>query len=296
MFDWLKRLFQKLRPPQGRTPTQLAQWLDVPEETLQPWINGSATGHYYRTFQVPKRNRRGYRQIDAPNDRLKALQRKVYHKLLKSLPVHPAAMGFVPGKSIADNARPHVRQEVVVNIDLQDFFPSTKAERVRRYWQAIGWGETAVAILTNICCYQDRLPQGAPTSPALSNVLNFQLDTRLANLAKRCGAIYTRYADDLTFSFVRYRRNGRFLLHHLPGILAEYGYQIQKKKRIRVQRPHQRQTVTGLVVNDALHLPRTVRRQIRAMRHCREQNRLSGTELSRLEGYEALFKMLDKPQ
>jgi retron-type reverse transcriptase len=185
--------------------------------------------------------------------------------------MHPAATGFVRGRSIADNARPHVRQGVVINLDLADFFPTITAERVAAMFRGLGWDADAATILSRICTDEGRLPQGAPTSPAISNLVCRKLDTRLAELAKRNGGQYTRCADDITFSLPGLGRNKRLrphkgktrpsrsirprrspsrgLLTTIRQIIEEEGFAIQMRKKVRVQRPHQRQTVTGLVVN-----------------------------------------------
>jgi hypothetical protein len=243
----------------------------MPEHELRAWLNGPPNADYsYRRFTIPKR-RGGERTIDAPSEVLKSLQERVYHKLLRRLPVHPAATGFVRGRSIVDNARPHSRRSVVINLDLADFFPSISAERVMRAWRGIGWNKESARILTNICTHEGRLPQGAPTSPAISNLVCRKLDVRLTAYMQKGKSVngrYTRYADDLTFSFETFGRNkprrkkpegaprrqrspvtSRAALRVIRKVIEDEGFRIQKKKRVRIQRAHQRQTATGLVVN-----------------------------------------------
>ena len=289
MLKRLKKLFNR----KGRSLENLAQWLDFPVDSIALWQKGLAPGYRYRSFNIRKRNG-GRRQIDAPSDNLRDLQRRVYHRLLKKLPVHDGATGFVPQRSIVDNARPHVGQTAVINIDLKDFFPSIKQEQVYAYWRHIGWGEEAAQALTHICCYRGRLPQGAPTSPAMSNAINMLLDTRLDKLTRRFGGNYTRYADDLTFSFPKFGPRQRNIIKYIKQILTEQGYEIQKKKKIRIQRSHQQQTVTGLVVNEKVNLPRTTRRKIRAMQHHRQMGKLSPRAEDTLAGYESLLNMIEK--
>ncbi|HSH01185.1 MAG TPA: retron St85 family RNA-directed DNA polymerase [Anaerolineae bacterium] len=290
---FFRRIIDRFRGRRGRDVGVLAEWLGMQEGEIQPWQKGLPSRYRYQTFKIRKK-RGGWRTIEAPNDQLKGLQRLVYQKLLKELPLHEAATGFVAGKSIVDNARPHVGQEVVINIDLKDFFPTIKAHQVMLFWQAIGWSEPAAHILTNICCYRGHLPQGAPTSPALSNAVNRRLDKRLAGLAAKLKGEYTRYADDLTFSFPKFGWRQRNVVPMVKKILQEEGYAIQKKKKIRIQRPHQRQTVTGLLVNEKINLPRKTRRKIRAMQHQRDLGRLSGRGKAELAGYEALLSMVEE--
>ena len=307
----LKSLFKS---SSGRTPADLAKWLDLPEAELREWLSSKpawARGYEYARFSIPKR-RGGARAIEAPNDKLKALQRRILRRLLNPLPIHPAATGFVPGRSIVDNARPHAGRGVVINIDLADFFPTITAERVAQAFRGLGWNQEAATILTNICTYEGRLPQGAPMSPAISNLVCRKLDVRLAALLKRFKGQYTRYADDLTFSLPGLGRNKRLrpkpkgrpalarrpqapsrsILTLIRAIVEEEGFHIQMKKKVRVQRPHQRQTATGLVVNRQVNLPRATRRLIRAMQHRQRLGQLDAEGQRRLKGLEALMDMV----
>lgn len=312
--SWLASLLRLVRG--GRSLAELAAWLSLPEPELREWLGGRPPeprgwNFSYSRFTLRKR-RGGERQIDAPSDALKSLQRCILHRLLNPLPFHPAATGFVPGRSIVDNARPHAGRGVVINLDLENFFPNITAERVRKSFRSLGWGRAAAAILTNICTHEGRLPQGAPTSPALSNLVCRRLDDRLAALVKNAGGGYTRYADDITVSFPRFGRNkplrpkpadrearsrsprsvSRGYLTIIKRIIEEEGFRIQMKKKVRVQRSHQRQTATGLVINREVNLPRALRRRIRAMQHRRQAGRLSEDDQQRLRGLEAFAHMV----
>ena len=272
----------------------LSEWLELPVLALKPWSNGIPSEYKYENFKIPKKSGRGRRDINAPNPGLKVLQRSVYHKLLKRLHLHQAATAYIPGKSIFDNASPHVRQEIVINIDLKDFFGNISSDKVYRYWYFLGWDVETAIILKNICCYRGSLPQGSPTSPALSNLCNQLLDARLEGLARRNKGQYTRYSDDLTFSFSNSYIHKRGILKQIRQILDSEGYMIQEKKRIRIQRSHQRQTTTGLVVNDKVNLPKEMRKRIRSMRHHHSKGTLSKSDIQRLAGYESLLKMIGK--
>ncbi len=142
--------------------------------------------------------------------------------------------------------------------------------------------------------HADHLPQGAPPSPALSNLVNRKLDTRLDKLARKFGGRYTRYADDLTFSFPKYPSRTRKVIAHMRAVVEAEGYKIQMKKKVRVQRVHQRQTATGLVVNATVNAPRALRRKLRAMRHHAQTGRLPESERARLRGWETFVGMVIK--
>jgi len=314
----------------GKDLARLAAWLELPESELRDWLQGRPPEprgqlYTYARFTIPKR-RGGEREIHAPSDALKALQRRIHQRMLNPLPAHSAATGFVRGRSIVDNARPHVAQGVVINLDLADFFPSIPAERVYQTLRALGWGRQPAKILANICTHEGRLPQGAPTSPALSNLICRRMDVRLDALAAKCGGHYTRYADDLTFSFPKFGRNKRqrtkntkspvpalltpsepdpspaphehfdsvrrSLLATIRRIVEEEGFRVQMKKKVRVQRRHQRQTATGLVVNHTVNLPRAVRRRIRAMQHRERRGLLDRKSVQALRGWESLLSMI----
>ncbi len=313
----IMRLFKSLANllRRKRTVADLAKWLDVPEAELREWLSSAPAwtrGFDYRRFSIAKR-RGGVREISAPSDQLKALQRRVLMRLLTRHKFHPAATGFVKGRSIVDNARPHVGRAVVINLDLADFFPSITADRVTRAFRSLGWDADASAILSRICTDEGRLPQGAPTSPAISNLVCRRLDERLYRLAQKVGGHYTRYADDITFSLPGLGRNkrlrrkpqgkpprerpkapGRQLLTLIRKIIEEEGLTIQMKKKVRVQRQHQRQTATGLVVNRSVNLPRATRRRIRAMQHRDRLGQLDPAGQRQLRGWLALQHMIER--
>jgi RNA-directed DNA polymerase len=292
----LRRILEKFSGKNWRSYKihDLSDWLELPVPALRSWLDGMPSDYKYENFKIPKKSGRGRREINAPNPSLKVLQRNVYHKLLKRLHLHQSATAYIPGKSIFDNALPHIRQEVVINIDLKDFFGSVSSDKVYRYWHFLGWDVETSIILKNICCYKGSLPQGSPTSPALSNLCNQLLDARLEGLARRNKGQYTRYSDDLTFSFSNPYIHRRGILEQIHQILDSEGYKIQEKKRIRIQRSHQRQTTTGLVVNDKVNLPKEMRKRIRAMRHHLSKGTLSERDIQRLAGYESLLKMIGK--
>jgi retron-type reverse transcriptase len=245
----------------------------------------------YTTHTIPKRGG-GERLICAPKKQLKWVQQQILKHILSKVPPHPAAHGFVNGRSTVSNATPHVGAELVVKFDLKDFFPTIHYFRVMGLFASLGYsvgncmfgsddGSTQLApVLARLCCYTPdpkqwgsaTLPQGAPTSPAVSNLVCRRLDARLAGLAGANKGVYTRYADDLTFSFktAADMNLGRFRWW-VDQVCQQEGFTVNQEK-FRVIRESQRQVVTGIVVNEAVHVPRTLRRELRAILHNCEKN------------------------
>lgn len=248
----------------------------------------------YEEFRIPKRSG-GHRAIAAPEPSFREFQRRVLRRLLTRLSVHPAVHGFERGRSIVTNAEQHVGKAVVVRLDIRDFFPSTRSARVKAFFLRIGWNRQAAALLTSWCTWKGGLPQGAPTSPRLANLVNRRLDARLANLAARMGADYTRYADDLTFSWVEEgRAEVSRLLVFVKMIVEEEGYVIHTRRKLRIMRRHDRQLVTGLVVNERVALPRATRRWLRAVDHRMRTGGDPTLTTEQLEGWRAFERMVAK--
>jgi retron-type reverse transcriptase len=229
-------------------------------------------------FEIAKA-RGGTRRIAAPRARLRAIQRKLLDEILANVPVHDACHGFVTGRSTLTNALPHVGAAVVIKLDLKDFFPSVHYRRVRGLFQWLGYSAEVSGVLAGLTTYRPTLasgavawpgvlPQGAPTSPAIANLTCRRLDERLSKLAARFAGRYTRYADDLTFSFAGSSPApslGR-LLWWIDGICQQEGF-IERTDKRRILRAGAQQRVTGLVVNRKANVPRSERRKFRAMLH-----------------------------
>src|SRR5262249_38679319 len=143
---------------------------------------------HYRPFVIAKPDGRD-RRLLAPSPALKQLQRRLLDHYLAELPDHPCATAFGPGSSIVRNARPHAYSELVATVDVRDFFESTRAGRVRSFFAGQGWRGEELRTLMRLCVYRDGLPQGAPTSPCLSNLVNVALDERLAPRCRRAGGV-----------------------------------------------------------------------------------------------------------
>jgi RNA-directed DNA polymerase len=282
----LQQLWRWLRHGSGHGVEELARRLGCDAAVLVAFRPG------YKEFTLPKRSG-GRRRLCAPDAPTKSLQRQVLRRLLGRLRCHPAATGFQRAESIVSNARPHVGQAAVVRLDLKDFFPSTSWERVRAYFRRIGWNRPAAAILTRLCTHRGGLPQGAPTSPRLSNLVNYRLDGRLAGMARKLGLAYTRYADDITLSFpIDDRRLIGYMIRFVRRVVGAEGYQVHGRKKLHIRRRHQQQCVTGLVVNDGVRLPRPTRRWLRAVDHHLRTGRPATLTPQQRAGWDALQIMI----
>jgi retron-type reverse transcriptase len=214
------------------------------------------------------------------------VQRRILENILAKVPAHDAAHGFIPGRSTVTNARQHLGAELLVKFDLRDFFPTIHYYRVLGLFARLGYAvddarfgteddsRRVAPTLARLCSYTPdpsvwhlaHCPQGAPTSPAISNLVCRRLDARLAGLAKRQWGTYTRYADDLTFSFKEDKVDlGRFRWW-VDQVCQQEGFAVHQGK-FHVIRAAQRQVVTGIVVNDVLRVPRGERRRFRAILH-----------------------------
>lgn len=247
----------------------------------------------YREVRVPKHGG-GQRRLQIPDDTTRELQRRILRRLLARARCHRAAVGFERNRSIVDAARPHVDRDLVIRIDIVDFFPATTAERVQDWFQRSGWEPTAAEFLTRCVTYQGALPQGAPTSPRLSNLVNARMDGGFRHLAKKFGGQYTRYADDITLSFDGLRgRQVRAVLQIARRILRRFGYRMHNRKT-RILRRHQRQQVLGLTVNRKVAVSRKIRRRLRAARHQQDVRGHCEMSRSRLQGWTAFEQMVER--
>jgi RNA-directed DNA polymerase len=214
---------------------------------------------FYSSFRIAKRGG-GSRVIDAPTPALKRVQHWVQRHVTSNLWSHEAAHGFVRERSIVTNAEPHMGKQLVLKIDLRDFFGTIKREQVYRIFRRVGYTRDVAGLLTSLTTRDGRLPQGAPTSPDLANHTAYALDARLSGLALRNNMAYTRYADDLTFSGPGAERPR--VRRVIERIIRSQGFSPQDKKE-KFLRPSDRQSVTGITVNEKLSWPRDRRRWLR---------------------------------
>lgn len=219
---------------------------------------GKERAKLYRNFEIPKKSG-GRRKIEAPVDRLKNIQRWIKDEIVDSFSPNDAALGFRKGFSIVDNAIRHVGKELVINLDIKDFFPSITYDQVLRMFVYMGYKLEVAHLLTKLCTNsKNALPQGSPASPSISNIILLKLDKRLSCLANSIGSDYSRYADDLTFSG---NKNIKNVVPLVKRIVHEEGYVINEKK-VRLQYSNQRQEVTGLTVNSCVMVSRKLIKEI----------------------------------
>lgn len=287
---------QHLSLPAITTEGNLAAWLSLAPGELN-WF-ADCLGRERSTPPGPLRHYRyrplrkasgQIRVLEAPKPRLKRLQRRLLHEILDRIPPHPAAHAFRAGRSVASYVAPHAGQDVVLHVDLREFFPSIRASRINALLRTIGYPEAVARLIAGLCTnstprdaltngdepeiefgsyrfYREpHLPQGAPTSPALANLCAYRLDVRLSALARRFGAEYSRYADDLLFSGGAELAQGlsRFRTFVLAIALDE-GFSIRARKT-RVMRRHESQRAAGVILNTHPNLPRKNFDSLRAL-------------------------------
>ena len=302
--------------------TQLASAvnLTVPQLKGLCYQQEVASNIPYTHFTINKRNGTP-RQIWSPIPRLKFVQRWILENILNNLMTHGAAHGFVRGKSIVTNATVHCNSALLIKLDVKDFFPSVHWRRVKGVFRHAGYPEQIATLLALLCTESPRqmvqqngktyyvalsdraLPQGAPTSPALTNIVCLNLDRRLTGLAEKIGLRYSRYADDLTFSLpanstsiknAAQPSDNNHLIGQLLGsvhkILQEEGF-ILNNDKTRVIRMGNQHNVTGMVVNGegVPRVPRKIKRMLRASLHnlALGQPLREGETLETLSGYAA---------
>jgi RNA-directed DNA polymerase len=276
--------------PAIETAGELADWLRIEPGELE-WfadlkglgcVRGSTRLKHYH-YRVLTKKFGAIRLIEAPKQRLKEIQRRILTEILNRIPSHPAAHGFVKGRSIRTFAAPHVGRRVVVKMDLLDFFPSLSGARVQSFFRTVGYPETVADFLGGICTNappgeiwrelgpgtdpvqlrearslysRPHLPQGAPTSPALANICAYRVDCRLSALGRSAGAAYTRYADDLAFSGDKtFERCAERFSAHVAAVLLEEGFTVHHRKT-RIMRQGVRQRLAGLVANQRVNVVR----------------------------------------
>jgi RNA-directed DNA polymerase len=218
-----------------------------------------ATEDFYRSFEIAKK-RGGLRKIESPSPTLKAFQERIYEEILSKVAVHASAHGFASGKSIITNAKAHLGQREFLHVDIQEFFPSISQFRTRNIFLALSFPNAVADALASICCFRGGLPQGAPSSPAISNICFFHIDEQIQQSAEENKLTYTRYSDDITFSgshiSLRY-------VNEVDRIISENGFQLNPAKTL-LGRNKGKHIVTGISVSRGeLKLPKSTKRRIR---------------------------------
>lgn len=262
------------------TPEDVADLLEVSYSTLIYHLYRVPESHRYISFEIPKKAG-GKRTINAPSSAIKILQRKLNFVLQQVYEARTSVQGFMPNRSVVTNASKHSGKKHVLNLDLQDFFPSVNFGRVRGMFKAKPYGlpNDVATVLAQTCCFQNQLPQGAPTSPIVSNMVSSRLDTQLQRLAQVYRCTYTRYADDISISTTQSRFPDELasldfstlppklvIGKQLLEAITKNGFTINMRKA-RLQLRHDRHEVTGLTANQFPNVQRKYVNQIRAMLH-----------------------------
>lgn len=236
---------------------------------------------HYRKFEIKKRDGT-IREIHAPRTYLKVVQWWLLDNLLNRVKLADNVFGFVAGKSAVQNAEYHKGANHILNVDIQQFFPSITQDQVERIFGRLGYDPTVAKMLADLCCMDRRVPQGAPTSPALANLVLEDLDKALGQLADRFACRYSRYADDLTFS--SYARIDDALLAEVSTTVQKAGFFL-KEAKTRFAGRGDRMEVTGVVINDILQPPLIWRKKTRAKLHqMGRRNRLTRADIHYLYG------------
>ena len=215
----------------------------------------------YKKFKIKKRSG-GKRTIACPQNTLMAIQKTIYNRILLQVNIHPAATGFRKGLSIVNNVKLHLGKDDIIKTDLVNFFGTIHQERVVKAFENMGYPSKYAAILADLCCLYGCLPQGAPTSPALSNIISYEMDRKLTFLSHKYRLAYTRYADDITFS--GNDANPDFILPEIKRIVNEEGFSLNQKKTRYINK-NKRKLITGISISSGkkLTIPKVKKREIR---------------------------------
>lgn len=273
---------------------------------------------HYKRFKVAKKSG-GYRLISAPMPRLKKAQHFILEHILNTIEMHPNAHGCVLNKSILSNATPHVNKAVVINQDLKNFFPSITYKRIKGVFKSMGYSEQVAVIFALICSepkildvsllgenyyaqHGNRfLPQGSPCSPAITNIICKKMDFRLNGLALKYGFAYSRYVDDITFSGnAKQISKITAILKYSKKIVRDENFTLHSDK-LRVMKQHQRQEVTGVVVNEKPNINKTSLKRFRALIYQIEKDGIKGKTwnggqnvLAEIDGYANFIYQINK--
>ena len=260
------------------TREDIAALLGLSDQGLRFQLYGRGKRQRYNQFLIPKKSG-GARKILAPNEPWKKVQRRLLEYLELFYEPRSSAHGFINERSVLTNAKAHVRKRWVLNLDLKDFFREITFPRVFGLFSKspFNCSREVATVLAQIVIHDGELPQGAPTSPLISNMIAARLDSRLNKLAKKFRCRYTRYSDDITFSTnsqdfpteiaevtADLSKTECRLSHRLVRLIEENGFHINEEK-VRVRTPRQRQEVTGVIVNRRINVPREFIREIRAI-------------------------------
>ncbi|TAF67555.1 MAG: RNA-directed DNA polymerase [Cytophagales bacterium] len=281
---------QKYELPLFENMLQLAEAMQIPLSKLRflAYHRKVSKITHYNHFTIPKKSG-GLRTISAPMPDLKKVQQWILEHILYKIKPKAQVHGFVPERSILSNATPHIGKDIVINLDLKDFFPSISYKRVKGLFVKLGYSEQIALTLALLCTYHETeklnvdneiyylhkgeryLPQGSPASPAITTLIAHKMDSRLQGLATKYGFTYTRYADDLTFSANKdAEENINKMLLFVKKVIESEDFELHPDKT-KIMRKGSQQKVTGIVVNQKPNVDRQQFRKFRALLHQIEQ-------------------------
>lgn len=246
------------------------------------WSILDRSHRHYRVFEIPKG--RAKRQIEAPKVGLKVIQKWLSVHFERKWAPHVIVHGFVKSRSHITAARVHLAAEWVVSVDIENFFPSTKLNEIRKALIRLGYRtDDSLEILCSLCCYQGRLSQGAPSSPVMSNIALHPVDEALFEIAQRYQSKLTRYADDVVLSGEGSVPEG--LLEDVGHVFIGTSWALSERKRFSAQLP-QRLKVHGLLVHrNELRLTKGYRNRIRAFRYLQAKGKIAVQDRPRIAGH-----------
>ncbi len=232
---------------------------DNNKEVLTTLYNLSNNKEKYYTRKYILKKDGTKRELLVPNYYLKQIQKNILNNVLYGLKVSKYVTSYLRGYNLKDNANKHINQKIVLKLDIKDFFNSIDFEAIYKALPNELFPPSVKVLLIKLCTYEDYLPQGAPTSPMLSNLVLKNFDNYIGNYCDKLNINYTRYCDDLTFSG---DFNYQKLINKVRALLENMGFNLNMKKT-KVIRNYQRQIVTGLVVNKKMNINREYQNKIR---------------------------------
>lgn len=292
-----------LKLPIIKTDKELAETLGIEYEKLRylAYHRDVVNSDNYHRYLIPKK-KGGFRNIAAPKPTLKLAQRKILEDILYKIQVSNNAHGFIKEKSVVSGAKTHNNSpELLINMDIKDFFPTITFERVRGMFKSFGYSGYIASLLAMLCTYCERtemeikgekkyvattkriLPQGSPASPMITNIICMNLDKRLNGLALKNNFIYTRYADDMSFSFNSIYKNidVNKIIGLISKIVSEEGFKINKEKT-KFLRKNNRQSITGVIINNnEIGVPKKWVKVLRAAIYNANKIKAEGKEVPR---------------
>jgi len=268
------------------------------EEILQ---NGDGN---YLSYPISKKSGKK-RWLDAPVDSLKELQSSLLFNFVYRFMAHPSAVGFIAGIGVADGATRHLKNNAILCMDLENFFNSIKSRelyklafhlfnRYKKIDKDFTFSKKDLENFVRLITYKGQLPQGSPTSPALANLYCMQMDKEIERYAVKCNLVYTRYADDITLSHKNKDTKMGQHIKPLTAIVDSHKLSVNKKKT-RIRKPNQRMSVTGVVINSKLSVPKWKWRNFRAKLHnlIKEKKPITLEHYQQMRGYCEWIKTLN---